>query len=128
VTQDRLRGLLPRFVFAMRSNKQGIGPVGESLAKAPVMLLAPKNPYPLKDATYECGHDPVGQPRVPFRVQYYAIAIVFLIFDVETAFLYPWGLVFRTLGWTAYAEMALFVAVLLVGLLYAWRKGALTWA
>ncbi len=55
-------------------------------------LLAPKHPYPLKDATYECGHEPVGTPRAPFRVQYYAIAIVFLIFDVETAFLYPWGL------------------------------------
>jgi NADH-quinone oxidoreductase subunit A len=61
-------------------------------------------------------------------VQYYAIAIVFLIFDVETAFLYPWGLVLREIGWAAYAEMALFVAVLVVGLVYAWRKGVLKWA
>jgi NADH-quinone oxidoreductase subunit A len=93
-----------------------------------VALLSPKNPYPLKDATYECGHEPVGEPRVPYRVQYYGVALVFLIFDIETAFLYPWGLVFRHLGWTAYFEMALFVAILLVGLLYAWRKGVLTWA
>jgi len=92
-----------------------------------VALLAPKRPNALKDATYECGHEPVGTPRAPFRVQYYAIAIVFLIFDVETAFLYPWGLVVRSMGWAAYGEMALFVAVLVVGLVYAWRKGVLKW-
>jgi NADH-quinone oxidoreductase subunit A len=92
-----------------------------------VALLAPKNPYPLKDAVYECGHEPVGEPRVPFRVQYYGVAIVFLIFDIETAFLYPWGLILRSLGWAGYAEMVIFVAILLVGLLYAWRKGVLKW-
>ena len=93
-----------------------------------VALLSPKNPYPLKDAVYECGHEPVGEPRVPFRVQYYGVALVFLIFDIETAFLYPWGLVARSLGWVGYLEMAAFVIVLLVGLLYAWRKGVLKWA
>jgi NADH-quinone oxidoreductase subunit A len=93
-----------------------------------VGLLAPKRPDPLKNASYECGHEPVGVPRAPFRVQYYAIAIVFLIFDVETAFLYPWGLVLRQLGWAGFGEMAIFVAVLVVGLVYAWRKGVLKWA
>jgi NADH-quinone oxidoreductase subunit A len=92
-----------------------------------VALLAPHNPYALKNATYECGHEPVGRPRSPFRVQYYCLAIVFLIFDIETAFAYPWGLVFRTMGWPALGEMAIFLAILLVGLLYAWRKGALRW-
>jgi NADH-quinone oxidoreductase subunit A len=92
-----------------------------------VKLLSPTRPNPLKNATYECGHEPVGTPRAPFRVQYYAIAIVFLIFDVETAFLYPWGLVLRELGWAGFAEMAIFVAVLVVGLIYAWRKGVLEW-
>jgi NADH-quinone oxidoreductase subunit A len=92
-----------------------------------VALLSPHRPNPLKNATYECGHEPVGVPRAPFRVQYYAIAIVFLIFDVETAFLYPWGLVLRELGWAGFVEMALFVAILVVGLLYAWRKGVLKW-
>ncbi len=92
-----------------------------------VALLAPKRPNPLKNATYECGHEPVGVPRAPFRVQYYAIAIVFLIFDVETAFLYPWGLVLRQIGWAGYGEMAIFVAILVVGLVYAWRKGVLRW-
>ena len=92
-----------------------------------VRLLSPHNPYALKNATYECGHEPIGKPRVPFKVQYYCLAIAFLIFDIETAFLYPWGVVFRTLGWAALGEMALFVGVLLVGLLYVWRKGALRW-
>jgi NADH-quinone oxidoreductase subunit A len=92
-----------------------------------VKLLSPTRPNPLKNATYECGHEPVGTPRAPFRVQYYAIAIVFLIFDVETAFLYPWGLVLRELGWAGFVEMAVFVAVLVVGLIYAWRKGVLKW-
>lgn len=93
-----------------------------------VALLAPRDPYPMKNATYECGHEPVGSPRMPFRVQYYAIAIVFLIFDVETAFMYPWGLVVRELGWGAFIEAALFIVILLVGLVYAWRKGVLRWA
>jgi len=93
-----------------------------------VSLLAPKRPSRIKNATYECGHEPVGVPRAPFRVQYYAIAIVFLIFDVETAFLYPWGLVLRQLGWSGFVEMAAFVAILAVGLIYAWRKGVLKWA
>jgi NADH-quinone oxidoreductase subunit A len=92
-----------------------------------VALLAPKRPSAVKNATYECGHEPVGVPRAPFRVQYYAIAIVFLIFDVETAFLYPWGLVLRQIGWAGYGEMVIFVAILVVGLVYAWRKGVLKW-
>jgi len=92
-----------------------------------VALLSPKRPNALKNATYECGHEPVGVPRAPFRVQYYAIAIVFLIFDVETAFLYPWGLVLREIGWAGYLEMVAFVAILVVGLVYAWRKGVLRW-
>jgi NADH-quinone oxidoreductase subunit A len=97
------------------------------LLYAVVSALSPTRPNPLKNATYECGHEPVGTPRAPFRVQYYAIAIVFLIFDVETAFLYPWALVLREIGWTGFIEMAMFVAVLAVGLLYAWRKGVLKW-
>lgn len=92
-----------------------------------VKLLSPSRPSPIKNATYECGHEPVGVPRAPFRVQYYAIAIVFLIFDVETAFLYPWALVVRQIGWAGFAEMILFVAILVVGLIYAWRKGVLKW-
>jgi NADH-quinone oxidoreductase subunit A len=93
-----------------------------------VRILAPANPYPLKATTWECGHEPIGRARIPYHVQYYAFAILFLIFDIETAFLYPWAIVFRLLGWAGLVEMALFIAILLVGLVYAWRKGALRWA
>lgn len=93
-----------------------------------VALLAPHRPNPLKDATYECGHEPIGGPWVPYRVQYYAFAIIFLIFDIETAFLYPWAVVFRRLGLFALFEMTLFILVLVIGLVYAWKKGVLKWA
>jgi NADH:ubiquinone oxidoreductase subunit 3 (subunit A) len=92
-----------------------------------VKLLAPARPYPLKNQTYECGHDPLGEPWVPYRIQYYAFAIIFLIFDIETAFFYPIALVWRRLGVVAMVEILVFVAILLVGLLYAWRRGVLKW-
>ena len=93
-----------------------------------VAILAPKRPNALKNATYECGHEPIGGPWVPYRIQYYAFAIIFLIFDIETAFLYPWAIVYRKLGVFALAEMAVFIMVLVIGLVYAWKKGALKWA
>jgi len=94
-----------------------------------VKLLAPSRPYAMKNATYDCGHEPLGEPWVPYRIQYYAFAIIFLIFDIETAFFYPWALVWRTIQpvGLALAEIVLFTAVLLVGLLYAWKRGVLRW-
>lgn len=92
-----------------------------------VKLLAPARPYALKNQTYECGHDPLGEPWVPFRIQYYAFAIIFLIFDIETAFFYPVALVWRDLGPVALVEIVVFVGILLVGLLYAWKRGVLKW-
>jgi NADH-quinone oxidoreductase subunit A len=92
-----------------------------------VRLLAPSRPYALKNQTYECGHDPLGQPWVPYRIQYYAFAIIFLIFDIETAFFYPVALAWRRLGPAALVEIAVFAGILLVGLLYAWKRGVLKW-
>jgi NADH-quinone oxidoreductase subunit A len=92
-----------------------------------VKLLAPHRPSALKNQTYECGHDPLGEPWVPYRIQYYAFAIIFLIFDIETAFFYPIALVWRRLGAIAMVEIVVFVAILLVGLLYAWKRGVLKW-
>ncbi len=92
-----------------------------------VKLLAPSRPYALKYATYERGHDPLGEAWVPYRLQYYAFAIIFLIFDIETAFFYPIVLVWRQIGTLALVETLIFVAVLLVGLLYAWKRGVLKW-
>lgn len=100
------------------------------LGVAPLILakcIAPKKPGASKQAPYECGLESTGDPWVQFRVQYYIYALLFVIFDVEVIFLYPWALVWKALGPVAFAEMALFLAILAVGLIYAWRKGVLEW-
>lgn len=91
-------------------------------------VINPSHPSPEKLSTYECGIPPVGNPWAPFAVRYYVFALLFLVFDVEAVFLFPWALVFRPLGASGFIEMLLFIAVLGLGLLYAWRKGALEWA
>ncbi len=91
-------------------------------------LLAPKKPTPLKSSTYECGIETVGESRIQFRAQYYIFALVFLIFDVEIVFLYPWAVAFDALPLFAVLEGVLFILILVAGLVYAWRKGALEWA
>ncbi len=90
-------------------------------------LLRPKKPNPLKLETYECGVQTVGDAWVQFRAQYYIFALIFVLFDVEAVFLFPWAVAYRQLGLYAVIEMALFLFLLLGGLLYAWRKGALEW-
>lgn len=91
-------------------------------------LVQRRHPYPEKLSPYECGVPPVGDTRIPFAVRYYIFALLFVVFDVEAIFLYPWALVFRAIGTTGFVEMMIFIAVLLFGLLYAWGKGALEWA
>jgi len=96
----------------------------------PIVLakfVAPRKPSPLKQMPYECGMEPVGDPWVRFRVQYYIYALVFVIFDVETIFIYPWAVGFRQLGLLGFVEMIVFLAILAVGLIYAWKKKALEW-
>ncbi len=90
-------------------------------------LLAPKKPNPLKDETYECGIETVGETWIQFKAQYYIFALVFLVFDVETVFLYPWAVAFNVVPLYAVLEGVLFILILVGGLLYAWRKGALEW-
>ena len=90
-------------------------------------FLAPRKPAPTKQAAYECGIESTGDPWVQFRVQYYLYALLFVIFDVEVIFIYPWALVWKPLGLLAFVEMILFIAILAVGLVYAWRKGVLEW-
>lgn len=104
--------------------------VAVAFAVLPVILarfIRPSKPSPLKQMPYECGIEPVGDPWVRFRVQYYIYALIFVIFDVETIFIYPWAVGFRQLGLLGFIEMALFIGILAVGLLYAWRKKALEW-
>ena len=100
------------------------------MAVLPLLLarwLSPKKPGASKTSAYECGLPSSGDPWVQFRVQYYLYALLFVIFDVEIAFLYPWALVWKSLGWVAVIEMAVFIMILAVGLAYAWRKGVLEW-
>jgi NADH-quinone oxidoreductase subunit A len=90
-------------------------------------LLQPRHPTAVKLSTYECGELPVGQSWIQFNNRFYVIALVFLIFDVEIAFLFPWAVVFKDLGLFAFIEAVIFIAILLVGLAYVWRKGDLEW-
>lgn len=89
--------------------------------------VRPKRPTPVKQSTYECGLEVMGDLLTQFKVQYYLYALAFVVFDIETAFLYPWAVAFRSLGLFALLEMAVFLLILAVGLIYAWRKGALEW-
>lgn len=90
-------------------------------------LIAPRNPTAIKQSPYECGEKTIGSSSINFNVAYYLFAILFLVFDVESAFLFPWAVVFRELGVTGLIEVVLFILVLVVGLAYAWRKGVLQW-
>jgi NADH-quinone oxidoreductase subunit A len=90
-------------------------------------LLRPNRPYPSKLSTYECGEAPVGDTRVRLNLRFYVVALIFLIFDVEVVFLFPWATVYKNLGWFAFVEMLVFLAILLVGFAYVWRKGDLDW-
>lgn len=91
-------------------------------------LLAPRRPLPAKLTTYECGIDPVGEGWAQSQVRYYIYGFLFVIFDVESVFLFPWARVFESLGYAAVVEMAVFIGILAVGLVYAWKKGVLRWA
>jgi NADH-quinone oxidoreductase subunit A len=90
-------------------------------------LLSPTRPDPAKETTYECGSEPVGPPWVQFRVGYYVYALLFVVFDIETVFLYPWAVAFNQAGLFILVEMVIFVGILVLGLVYAWKEGALTW-
>jgi NADH-quinone oxidoreductase subunit A len=81
----------------------------------------------VKLAPYECGMEPTGDARVRFSVHFYLVAVLFIVFDIEAVFLYPWALILRWLGLFGLIEMTVFIVVLLLGLFYAWRKGALDW-
>ncbi|MGA3288540.1 MAG: NADH-quinone oxidoreductase subunit A [Bacteroidota bacterium] len=90
-------------------------------------IFRPRRPYPEKNATYECGEEPVGSAWIRLNVRFYVIALVFLIFDVEVAVLFPWALVFRQFGLFGFLEMAVFLVILFVGYAYVWLKGDLNW-
>src|SRR3989441_9059569 len=90
-------------------------------------VLGPRKPTPEKEAPYECGMPPVGDARERQSVKFYLVAMIFLLFDIEVAFLYPWALALRDLGWAGLLQIITFFLILLVGYIYVWRKGILDW-
>ena len=90
-------------------------------------LLSPKSRNPNKGQPYECGVVPKSDSRAPFNVHYYLVAVLFVLFDLEAAFIYPWAVSLRSLGTVALVEMFIFIIVLLVGFIYAWKKGVFEW-
>jgi NADH-quinone oxidoreductase subunit A len=90
-------------------------------------FVQPRYPEPEKLSTYECGAEPFSDARMPFPVRYYIFAMLFVIFDIEVIFLYPWAVVFTKIGLIGLIEMIIFIALFVVAYVYAWRKGALEW-
>jgi NADH-quinone oxidoreductase subunit A len=91
-------------------------------------LLRPKKPNPIKSSTYECGIETIGDTWVQFKAQYYIYALVFVVFDIEAVFLLPWAVAYNQLPLYALAEVVVFIGILVLALVYAWRKGALRWS
>lgn len=105
--------------------------LGAGFALVSVLLsgfVGPRKPTPEKLAPYECGMPAVGDARERQSVKFYLVAMIFLLFDIELAFLYPWAMALRDLGWTGFLQVTLFVLLLTTGYIYVWRKGALDWS
>jgi len=108
-------------IFMMVAVLLGAGPLIISV------IVSPKRPDAAKLSTYECGFEPFSDTRMPFDVRFYLVAILFIIFDLETAFLFPWAVSLRHIGWFGLGAMAVFLSLLIVGFIFEWRKGALEW-
>jgi NADH-quinone oxidoreductase subunit A len=91
------------------------------------LLLVPRRSFAEKNEPFECGERPIVSPHQRFSVKFYIVAMLFILFDVEAVFMYPWGALFVELGWFGFVEMLTFIAILSVGLAYVWMKGALEW-
>jgi NADH:ubiquinone oxidoreductase subunit 3 (subunit A) len=92
-----------------------------------VFKIRPSKPDPIKESIYECGMVPVGDAQVQYKARYYVFGLLFVIFDVEAVFLYPWAVSYGQLGLYAFVEAMIFIGILLIGYSYAWRKGAMEW-
>jgi NADH-quinone oxidoreductase subunit A len=112
---------LPVLIFMMVATAAGFG------ALLVGVLFRIRRPYDEKLLPYESGNPPVGEPRVRFSVSFYIVAMLFVIFDVEAVFLYPWAVVFDRIGLFAFVEMIIFIIILFVGYIYAWKRDAFTW-
>lgn len=104
-----------------------VGAVMVALPLAVIWLISPRSAYPQKFETYESGVPAIGQAWAQFNIRYYLFSLVFVVFDVEIIYLYPWAVVARSLGAPAFYEVLIFLVILVLGLVYAWRTGALEW-
>jgi NADH-quinone oxidoreductase subunit A len=116
-----MEGWLPVVVMILLG--AGLGVAGTALSQ----VVGPRRPTAEKLAPYECGVPPVGDARERQSVKFYLVAMIFLLFDIEVAFLYPWTMALRDLDWTGFFQIAVFFALLLTGYVYVWRKGVLDW-
>jgi NADH-quinone oxidoreductase subunit A len=112
---------LPILIFLIVATAFGLGALLVGL------LLRPRRPYAEKLMPYESGNEPIGEPRQRFSVRFYIIAMLFVVFDVEAVFLYPWAIVFDKIGLFAFIEMIIFIIILFIGYIYAWKKEAFVW-
>jgi NADH-quinone oxidoreductase subunit A len=90
-------------------------------------FIRPNRPNRLKLSIYECGEDPIGGAQLKFNIRFYVVTLIFILFDVEMVFLFPWAVVYKQMGWLAFGEMLVFLGILIVGFAYAWVKGDLDW-
>ena len=112
---------LPVLVFIVIALVLGLALIGLAA------LVAQHKPDPAKNSPYECGFPAFENARIPFDVRFYLVAILFIIFDLETAFFFPWALTLRKLGWFGFYAMLVFLGVLVIGFVYEWKRGALEW-
>ncbi|TMQ74321.1 MAG: NADH-quinone oxidoreductase subunit A [Candidatus Eisenbacteria bacterium] len=116
-----MREYLPILLFLLVAIGFAAGTIGLS------SIIVPRRKNRVKMSSYECGVDPVGDARERFSVKFYLVAVLFILFDIEAVFLYPWAVAFRQLGLYGLVEMALFIVILFVGYVYLLRKRALEW-
>ncbi|MDE1952180.1 MAG: NADH-quinone oxidoreductase subunit A [Betaproteobacteria bacterium] len=116
-----LEQYLPVLLFILVGTGVGIAPL--ALGR----LLGPSRPDSAKNAPYECGFEAFEDARMKFDVRYYLVAILFILFDLEIAFLFPWAVVLKQIGATGFWAMMIFLSILVVGFIYEWKKGALDW-
>ena len=90
-------------------------------------LLAPRRVTPVKAQPFECGKDPIGVSEGRFAIKFSTVAILFILIDIELLFVWPWAMLYRRLGWFGFVEMFIFLAILMLGFLYIWKKGGLEW-
>lgn len=112
---------LPILVFIIVALLLGLAMMGAA------SLLSRHSPDDAKNAPYECGFNAFESSHIPFDVRFYLVAILFIIFDLETAFFFPWALALRKIGWFGFAGMMMFLGLLVIGFIYEWKRGALEW-